>query len=181
VTGHSSQRFVKRTPGQEAAPTPTLVAAERAWWLTPLRNGLSRWNSYPGTASYDSLLWSLAPDCGAVKLARELAMAALREWGMVRYASDVELVVSELVTNALRHAVPRIGKEQENIIQLSVMRRGAEFICAVRDSSDLIPQRREPDFMAETGRGLQLISCFSRRWGVVPTVAGGKFVWALFG
>ena len=181
VTGHSAQRSVKRTPGRETAPAPTLDATERAWWLPALRNGMPCWNSYPGTASYDSLLWSLSPNHGAVKIARDLVVATLRDWGMVRYASDVELVVSELVTNALRHADTGVDGMRENVIQLSAMRRGAELICAVRDGSDRMPQRREPDFMEETGRGLHLISCFSRNWGVVRTAVGGKFVWALFG
>ncbi|UOE22062.1 ATP-binding protein [Thermobifida halotolerans] len=154
--------------------------AARAWWLPALRNGMPCWSSCSGTASHDSLLWSLDPDYGAVKIARDLTMATLRDWGMARYAGDVELVVSELVTNALRHAGVRLDGAGESVIQLSAMRRGMELICAVRDGSDRLPIRREPDFMAETGRGLHLVSCFSRGWGAVPTAVGGKFVWALF-
>ncbi|WP_243742616.1 ATP-binding protein [Actinorugispora endophytica] len=181
VTGHSAQESVRGTPGRETA-SPILEAVPRAWWLPALERGVPRWDVCPGAVSHESALWSLDPDYGAVKIARDLTMATLREWGMVRMAGDVELVVSELVTNALRHAGARANGMAgcENVIQLSAMRRGAELICAVRDGNDSLPARRDPDFMAETGRGLHLVSCFSRSWGAVPTIAGGKFVWALF-
>ncbi len=178
VTGQSTQRSVRGAPRQEAAPTPTLDATERAWWLPALRNGTPCWGSHPGTASYDSLVWRLNPDYGAVKIARDLAAGALRDWGMAHHTSDVELVVSELVTNALRHARTENGRE--SIVQLSALRRGAELVCAVRDGSDRLPQQKEAGFMAESGRGLHLVSCFSRTWGAVRTAVGGKFVWALF-
>lgn len=139
---------------------------------------MPRWDACQGAVSHESALWSLEPDYGAVKAARELVMSTLREWGMAQLAGDVELVVSELVTNALRHAGGVPGCE--SAIQLSAMRRGGELVCAVRDGNDSLPMQRDPDFMAETGRGLHLISCFSRSWGVVPTITGGKFVWALF-
>lgn len=182
VTGHSAQDSVRGVPGRESASSSALDAVAYAWWLPVLRNGVPRWDSCPETISHDSLLWSLTSDHGAVKIARDLVMTTVRDWGMSRLAGDVELVVSELVTNALRHAsVCADGMSgYENVIQLSAMRRGAELICAVRDGSENLPTRREPDFMAETGRGLHLVSCFSRRWGAVPTITGGKFVWALF-
>ncbi|WP_344966512.1 ATP-binding protein [Salinactinospora qingdaonensis] len=117
-----------------------------------------------------------------MKLARDRTAVVLRDWGMSRLVGDVELVVSELVTNALRHGGAGMldAPDCENVIQLSMMRRGSELICAVRDASDRLPTLREPDFMAESGRGLHLVSCFSRDWGAVPTAPVGKFVWALF-
>ncbi|MFC7329826.1 ATP-binding protein [Marinactinospora rubrisoli] len=154
----------------------------QSWWLPTLRQGAPRWGSLPGTASHDSATWRLEADPGTVKVARELAVTVVRDWGMSRMVGDVELVVSELVTNALRHAGGYLAGSSgyENVIQLSVLRRGGELVCAVRDGSDQLPAQREPDFMAETGRGLHLVSCFSRTWGAVPTVPDGKFVWALF-
>ncbi|MBB4930117.1 two-component sensor histidine kinase [Lipingzhangella halophila] len=113
-------------------------------------------------------------------MAREIARGILREWGMTRFAADVELVVSELVTNALRHGPDPGASGGDCLLQLTMMRRGGELVCAVRDANDRIPVRREPDFMLETGRGLRLVSCFAASWGAVPTVPVGKFVWALF-
>ncbi|GAA3754140.1 ATP-binding protein [Spinactinospora alkalitolerans] len=174
---------MRRTSGWEWTSSAALNASiPQSWWLPALQHGALRWEAHRGPASHDSTSWSLEPDYGAVKVARELAMAVLREWGMSRMAGDVELVVSELVTNALRHAGVRAFDAPgcENVIQLSMMRRGGELICAVRDGSDQLPAQREPDFMAESGRGLHLVACFSRSWGAVPTVPDGKFVWALF-
>ncbi|GAB3210287.1 ATP-binding protein [Marinactinospora thermotolerans] len=152
------------------------------WWLPSLRNGTFRWDTRPGHASHDSASWTLSRGSGSVHAARELAMAVLREWSMARLSGDVELVVSELVTNALRHAqaMTPAAPGYENVIQLAMLRRGGELVCAVRDGSDRLPAQREPDFLAETGRGLHLVSCFSRSWGSVPVASGGKFVWALF-
>ncbi|GLU47729.1 hypothetical protein Nans01_20800 [Nocardiopsis ansamitocini] len=183
MTGHFAQESIRGVPGSQWAPAATLEAgAVHSWWLPALEHGASRWDAHPGSASHDSVSWGLDPDYGAVKTARELVMGVLRDWGMARLAGDVELVVSELVTNALRHAETSAFDSPgcESVIQISVMRRGGELICAVRDCSDVLPARRDPDFMAETGRGLHLVSCFSRSWGTVPAIAGGKFVWALF-
>ncbi|WP_310913540.1 ATP-binding protein [Lipingzhangella rawalii] len=122
--------------------------------------------------------WHLEADLRSVKIARELTLAVLREWDLTRIHSNVELVVSELVTNALRHAGG--SQDSREDIELSVLSRDGQFVCAVRDTSDVLPAAREPDFMSESGRGLHLVACFSDRWGAVPSVPCGKFVWALF-
>lgn len=173
---------MRRSAGSERAPHPLCAVEDRgAWWLPALRNGPRGWQAHGG-ASHDTATWTLEPEIVAVKIGRELAMAVLREWDLVRMSGDVELVVSELITNALRHGAP-CGAAQgagESAVQLSVMRRGGQLVCAVRDGSDAFPQEREPDFMMETGRGLHLVASFSRRWGAVAVVPHGKFVWALF-
>jgi anti-sigma regulatory factor (Ser/Thr protein kinase) len=114
----------------------------------------------------------------AVREARRFTHRTLEQWRIPERTEDATLVVSELVTNALRHARTENGRE--SIVQLSALRRGAELVCAVRDGSDRLPQQKEAGFMAESGRGLHLVSCFSRTWGAVRTAVGGKFVWALF-
>ncbi len=54
------------------------------------------------------------------------------------------------------------------------------MLCAVADPSPRPPQPKEPDYLAESGRGLHVIDALSDRWGsTVPTDAG-KVVWALF-
>lgn len=134
----------------------------------------------------------LRPQPESVKVARDFAKTTLRSWGMVDLLDDLGLVVSELVTNALRHALsPRsgttapasplpVGPDGERPFQLSLQRNGAHVVCAVTDPSNDIPVRREPDHIAETGRGLHLVECFSRAWGWTPLSDHGKVVWALF-
>lgn len=153
----------------------------RAWWLPVLEHGSRRWDIPVCGDRHDAVTWTLEPRPRAAAAAREISMAVLREWRMVRLASDVELVVSELVTNALRHGVPLSRTPTgRGGIQFSLMRSGGEFICAVRDAGNRMPHRREPDLALESGRGLALVSSFARGWGVIPTSPTGKFVWAQF-
>ncbi|WP_386674198.1 ATP-binding protein [Streptomonospora salina] len=136
----------------------------------------------PYAAGTDTLAWSLAADPGAAARARELCGGVLRRWGMADRACDVELVVSELVTNALRHGRRRgpvnVVDGDHDPVQVSMLRRGTELVCAVRDRSDRMPQRRDPDFRFESGRGLHLVASFCSGWGVLPVLPSGKHVWA---
>ncbi|WP_285731595.1 ATP-binding protein [Nocardiopsis sp. ATB16-24] len=160
----------------EAVAEPT-----RGWWLRVLTHGSRRWNTPVCGDRHDALTWSFVPRPRAVGAAREISEALLGEWGMQYLSNDVAVVVSELVTNAVRHGAPLLLPErEEGGIQLSLMRSGNEFICAVRDGGERLPRRREADLGLEGGRGLALVSAFAREWGVIPTPPGGKFVWAQF-
>ncbi|WP_087096633.1 ATP-binding protein [Nocardiopsis sp. JB363] len=152
-----------------------------AWWLRVLTHGSPRWNTPVCGDRHDAVTWTFEPRPRAVGAAREISDALLLEWGMEHLSSDVSVVVSELVTNAVRHGGPLSWTDRgRSGIQLSLMRSGSEFICAVRDGGDHLPRRREAICGVEGGRGLALVSAFAREWGVIPTPPGGKFVWAQF-
>ena len=152
-----------------------------AWWLRVLTHGSRRWNTPVCGDRHDAVTWTFEPRPRAVGAAREISTALLLEWRMEYLSDDVVVVVSELVTNAVRHGGPlAVTRQCEPGIQLSLMRSGSEFICAVRDGGDHLPSRREADLTVEGGRGLALVSAFAREWGVIPTPPGGKFVWAQF-
>jgi hypothetical protein len=53
-------------------------------------------------------------------------------------------------------------------------------MCAVADASRAVPVPREPDFLAETGRGLHVIAALSDQWGYTNSGDMGKVIWALF-
>ncbi|MEU2949383.1 ATP-binding protein [Nocardiopsis alba] len=160
----------------EAVAEPT-----GAWWLKVLTHGSRRWNTPVCGDRHDAVTWSFEPRARAVGAAREISGALLLEWGMEHLSEDVSVVVSELVTNAVRHGGPvALTRPGESGIQLSLMRSGREFICAVRDGGDHLPHRREAEVGMEGGRGLALVSAFAQEWGVIPTPSGGKFVWAQF-
>lgn len=152
-----------------------------AWWLRVLTDGSSRWNTPLCGDRHDALTWTFEPRPDAVEAAREISAALLREWRMWYLLDDVSVVVSELVTNAVQHGDPlAVTGPGGGGIQLSLMRGGSEFICAVRDGSDRLPQRREADLAAEGGRGLALVNAFAQEWDVIRTPPRGKFVWAQF-
>lgn len=116
----------------------------------------------------------------SVKQARDFTTGVLDTWGLTRLRSDALLVVSEMVTNACRHAAPTVGPPGDWSIQFGLVRRGLRLECLVFDPSRAVPVRVDPDRCAEGGRGLHLIESFSTEWGWDLLDGQGKVVWAAF-
>ncbi|ASU84718.1 ATP-binding protein [Nocardiopsis gilva YIM 90087] len=117
----------------------------------------------------------------SVKVARDFTGTVLRGWGLDTMAPDARLVVSELVTNACRHAVPTVGGSLSQwSIQFGMARDEAHVTCMVVDPSRQPPVRNDPTQYAEGGRGLPLIDSFSSGWGWDIIDGRGKVVWAAF-
>ncbi|WP_414720768.1 ATP-binding protein [Streptomyces sp.] len=114
----------------------------------------------------------------SVREARRFTCTTLQRWDLTALRDSMELVASELVTNALRYAVP-IGTPGTPV-RLSLVRWTSRVVCAVRDPSAAAPIAKDPDYVAETGRGLHLVDSFSENWGWHPLAGAGKVVWALF-
>ncbi|KOU57047.1 PAS/PAC sensor protein [Streptomyces sp. MMG1533] len=112
--------------------------------------------------------WDVTPDPSAVAETRKRAVGQLASWGLSEAAFVTELVVSELVTNAIRHAEPPI--------QLRLI-HDASLICEVSDASSTAPHMRRARSYDEGGRGLLLVAQLTRRWGTRPTPMG-KTIWA---
>ncbi|RSS06876.1 SpoIIE family protein phosphatase [Streptomyces sp. WAC00469] len=112
--------------------------------------------------------WSLARDPAVVGQARALTQSLLAGWGLEHLAPTTELIVSELVTNAVRHGA---GPITLRLIRHRVL------ACEVFDASDSIPRLRHARATDEGGRGLFLVARLSRRHGT-RTTAEGKVVWA---
>ncbi len=151
--------------------------------LEPLRQGLPPLD--PAAVS-DAASCSLPARYEAVGDARRFTRRTLDQWELGDHFDDICLVVSELVTNALRHAMPAHGGhhgEHNPPVRLHLMRWTERLVCAVRDPSQDSPVARDSDdFSAESGRGLFLVDSFSDSWGWHPMAGtlGGKVVWALF-
>ncbi len=112
--------------------------------------------------------WDLPAEPAAVGQARDLAGAQLAAWGLRDAVFTTELVVSELVTNAIRHG--------EAPIQLRLIREKA-LICEVSDGSSTAPHLRRARTMDEGGRGLFIVAQLTERWGTRHGPQG-KTIWS---
>jgi PAS domain S-box-containing protein len=112
--------------------------------------------------------WDLPADPAIVADTRRKVAARLADWGLHDAAFTTGLVVSELVTNAIRHA--------ESPIQLRLI-RDRTLICEVSDGSSIAPHLRRARAFDEGGRGLLLVSHLTQRWGTRHT-PHGKTIWA---
>ncbi|MFJ8074459.1 ATP-binding protein [Streptomyces sp. NPDC096176] len=111
--------------------------------------------------------------------ARKFAARTLDQWALPSLAANVELIVSELVTNAVRHALPPVPPHTaEYPVWLGLFRYNRHLVCAVTDPSPAPPRRRRPDPCSVGGRGLMLISTLSDSWSWRLTPPQGKTVWA---
>jgi len=111
--------------------------------------------------------WRLAAKLTAARRARSLIRGPLRRWGLADLIPLAELVVSELVTNAVRYAQGTIG--------LRLVLEGGLFIEVVDDSA-AVPRLRYAEDDDERGRGLQVVSQLAHRWGS-RRAGTGKVVW----
>ncbi|WP_424215418.1 SpoIIE family protein phosphatase [Streptomyces sp. BI20] len=111
--------------------------------------------------------WSLPREARSVGRARELARATLPAWGLEGLLDTTELLVSELVTNALRYG------EGEIRLRLLLDRT---LVCEVWDANLVQPRRRRARDTDEGGRGLQLVGMLAAGWGTRRTHRG-KTVW----
>jgi PAS domain S-box-containing protein len=112
--------------------------------------------------------WNLPADPAVVVDARRQAAGQLTAWGLQDASDTTELIVSELVTNAIRHARPPI--------QLRLI-HDAALICEVSDASSTTPHLRRARELDEGGRGLYLVGQLAERWGTRHT-PDGKTIWA---
>ncbi|MFE2708609.1 SpoIIE family protein phosphatase [Streptomyces mirabilis] len=112
--------------------------------------------------------WDLPNEPAAVRIARQAAARQLSEWGLEHLVATVQLIVSELVTNAISYGG---GPICLRLIQHQVL------TCEVSDSNTSHPRPRQPHIIDEQGRGLSLVAQLSRRWGS-RSATDGKVVWA---
>lgn len=125
---------------------------------------LARVQGLPATSVGD---WRLAAEPRSVAQARELARGQLDAWDLTPLADTTELLVSELVTNALRHG--------EGDIRLRLL-LDHTLVCEVWDAGMVQPRRRRARDTDEGGRGLQLVDLLSAGWGS-RRIPRGKTVW----
>jgi anti-sigma regulatory factor (Ser/Thr protein kinase) len=100
----------------------------------------------------------------------------MQEWGVTGRKDNAELIVSELVTNAIR-AYERVGARADvPVVRIWLACDGARLVIHVWDGTDDMPVRRDAGPDQESGRGLVLVESLSQDWGAYRT-AIGKVVW----
>ncbi|HEY5989629.1 MAG TPA: ATP-binding protein [Streptosporangiaceae bacterium] len=123
---------------------------------------------------------ALTPRPESVSTGRDFTRATIRDWGLAGLADVAELVVSELVTNALQHGLPSARTlANEQLVRLRLLAHAPFVMCMVTDPGSEIPVLREQDPAAESGRGLAVVEACCVRWGWHLLDDGGKVVWAL--
>lgn len=116
---------------------------------------------------------------GAVPCARLHARHVLREWGLASLSESAELLVTELISNAVKASQ---AVAQASAVRLWLVSDQAQILILVWDASPQPPVRVDASAEAEKGRGLMLVEAISEQWGwYCRDDSGGKFVWAIAG
>jgi anti-sigma regulatory factor (Ser/Thr protein kinase) len=123
---------------------------------------------------------ALRPLPESVRIGRDFTRATLLKWGMSAQIDLAELVISELLTNALRHGVPSARQLSDDCpIRLKLLDQTPYLMCLVTDPGIAVPVLRESGLFTESGRGLKVVESCCVRWGWHSVDGGGKVVWAL--
>ena len=114
---------------------------------------------------------------GAVPYARRCTRHTLAAWKLADLSSDAELIVSELMTNAV---TATLGIRATAPVALYLALDGRRLTLLVWDACPALPAQRQRDDDAAGGRGLQIVQALSDRWGTCAIPGRGKVVWARF-
>lgn len=144
------------------------------WWPDAARDLL------PGSPSVmASATFVLPPQAESVHSARSFATGTLTGWNLGELSENMELVVSELATNAFRHGLRLAESQAREPIRLSLLRRGGLVTCTLNDPGAGFPALRDPSPLDIGGLGLHIVESLSLRWGWAPLAPYGKIVWAV--
>ncbi|MBB5779405.1 ATP-binding protein [Nonomuraea jabiensis] len=142
------------------------------WWPEAARDLL-----VPGPSA--SATFVLPPSPASVHSARSFTAGALSGWGLAELIENMELVVSELATNALRHGLHLDEPHCQRPVHMSLVRRGPLVTGAFTDPGSSVPVLRYPGPLDTGGLGLHIVESLSLRWGWSALAPHGKIVWAV--
>ena len=172
---HLDDRPVAVSEPHWLRPAVKMAASLSGNWPLPAQPGALDWSRFPRVATRTP-----GADFRSVRAARDFAVTTLFRWEAAHRADDVAVVVSELMTNALRHALPDSAAPRRSAIRLGLLDLGPCVLCAVADPSGRPPVPADDQDFAETGRGLHVIAALADLWGHTEPDDDGKVVWAVF-
>ncbi len=166
------------TPGSTSSPTCSAAPTARprrpasgSWTRCSASTRTTTWPSSspaPAPVPRDQIAtWEVPSDPAAVADVRAKVSHQLAAWRVREEAFTTELILSELITNAIRYTA---GPIRVRLI------RDTGLICEVADSSSTAPHLRYAATTDEGGRGLFLVAQFAERWGTRYTPTG-KVIW----
>lgn len=146
------------------------------WWPEAARDllGPGQYASQRASATF-----VLPPTPSSVHSARSFTTGSLTGWGLGELVENMELVVSELATNALRHGLRLTEPRCQRPVHMSLVRRGPLVTCAFTDPGSSVPVLRYPGPLDAGGLGLHIVESLSHRWGWSALAPYGKIVWAV--
>lgn len=194
---HAVSEATDAVPSMGAAALRTAATPDAGWtWLRraaematqagslfPAAPAGVRYAGEPGWPCYPRIaMRTPGTEPGAISAARKFTTLIMERWGASGRGADVAVVVSELLSNAVRHGLAAQDGTIASGIRLGLLHSGPSILCAVTDPSASPPVPREPDWLDEGGRGLHVIASLSDGWGACLDVPGqgGKVVWAAF-
>lgn len=134
----------------------------------------------PGPAALDAhcrILLTAGPE--SAKAARDFTTETLCGWQLGSLVQEAVLIVTELVTNAIRHGACCASDESgQGQVELAWQRDATRVICVVTDGSARPPVLSPDDPNAESGRGLLVVQALAAAWGWMLLGATQKAVWA---
>jgi len=135
-------------------------------------------NVSPAPSGRETRYVRLAALPSAVPWARRVLRHMLHEWQVESMADPAALLVSELVTNAVKASARQAGRDRGQLpmIGLTIRLTAASLVLEVWDASPLRPVRQKTDTASDRGRGLLLIDALANSWGD-RAADGGKIVW----
>lgn len=142
------------------------------WWPEAARDLLV-------TGPSASATYVLPPTASSVHSARSFTTGTLSGWGLGELVENMELVVSELATNALRHGLRLDEPHCQRPVHMSLVRRGSLVTSAFTDPGTSVPVLRYPGPLDTGGLGLHIVESLSLRWGWSALAPHGKIVWAV--
>jgi hypothetical protein len=153
-----------------------MAALASANWPLSSAPGPGSWACFPRVATRTP-----GVDARSVRAARDFTSATVQRWGVAQRCEDITIVVSELLTNALRHALPDSSETRPwPSIRLGLLQFGPCVLCAVADPSRRAPVPKDRGQLAETGHGLHVVAALADAWGFTTPSDIGKVVWAMF-
>ncbi|GHJ32997.1 hypothetical protein TPA0910_74300 [Streptomyces hygroscopicus subsp. sporocinereus] len=118
----------------------------------------------------------------AVACSRMFVQHTLTRWQLEDLAETTTLIMSELVTNAVKASgITDPKREQvkaEHVIGIQLRAIDASLYAEVWDRTEAAPVRKNPTLDAESGRGLLLVELLAKQWNIFRPSVGGKVVWA---